>query len=453
MELSAWIQYHDPVSSDVRDALTSLLGRTGLTVRPVPAMSGGFGLILCTSVGDRLVDNVRTASRRCSVLVLVLAERHPESSGLWELLQAGAADVLLWPELPETADQVVSRLSRWSAVQALCESPRVKNALIGTSAAWRALVRQVVEAATFSSGPVLVTGESGTGKELIARLIHDLDPRPEERDMVIVDCTTITPELSGSEFFGHERGAFTGALNARDGAFAQANGGTLFLDEIGELPPALQTQLLRVIQEGKYKRIGSNAWQHTRFRLISATNRDLEACVADGSFRADLYYRIAGCVCRTPPLRERKEDVLELARHFQAAFDGSDGGEGFDEPVCRYLMARDYPGNVRDLRQVVARLCQRHAGPGPITIGDVPPDERPLDAMPARPALDSRFEDAVRQALSMGIGLRQISQAATDAAIQMAIEEEHGNLHRAALRLGVTDRALQLRRAQQRPSH
>src|SRR5262249_683962 len=149
-------------------------------------------------------------------------------------------------------------------------------------------------------------GESGTGKELIARLIHDLDSRPGKPPLVVVDCTTIVPGLSGSEFFGHERGAFTGAINTRDGAFALANGGTLFLDEIGELPQPMQAELLRVIQERKYKRVGSNAWQHTDFRLVSATNMDLESGVAKGAFRGDLYYRIAGWVCRTPPLRERK---------------------------------------------------------------------------------------------------------------------------------------------------
>src|SRR5690606_31880967 len=134
--------------------------------------------------------------------------------------------------------------------------------------------------------------------------------------LVILDCSTIVPELAGSEFFGHERGAFTGALITREGAFALADGGTLFLDEIGELPLHLQVQLLRVIQEGTYKKVGSNTWKSTRFRLICATNRDLSEEVKKGRFRADLFYRIASWTFHLPPLRERKEDILPLALHF-----------------------------------------------------------------------------------------------------------------------------------------
>ena len=167
--------------------------------------------------------------------------------------------------------------------------------------------------------------------------------------------------------------------------------------------------------------------------------------------RADLYYRIAGSVCRTPALRERKEDVLALGRPFQAALHDEGGAQGFDEPVAQYLLARDYPGNVRELKRVVERLCQRHAGDGPVTIGDVPEDERPLDTAPSRARLQARFETAAREAISLGLGLKEIGQLATDCAIQMAIDQERGNVHRAALRLEVTDRALQLRRAQQRP--
>src|SRR5262249_40812748 len=147
-------------------------------------------------------------------------------------------------------------------------------------------------------------GESGTGKEVVARLIHLLDSRPNKRDLVVLDCASIVPELSGSEFFGHERGAFTGALTERNGAFALANDGTLLLDEIGDLPLPLQVQLLRVIQEHTYKRVGGNKWCKTEFRLICATNRDLFDLIGRGAFRADLYYRIAGYICKLPPLRE-----------------------------------------------------------------------------------------------------------------------------------------------------
>ncbi len=453
MQTSAWIHFFDTVLAHSRETVVAVLRRSGLTPSAMPAEPQGYGLMVLSTVDECVLEAIRTASRRAIVLVLAVAPCRLASPELWALLQAGAADVLMWSTLPASADDVSARLDRLRTVRDLSESAAVSGALVGASAAWRSLLRQVVELAVYACAPLLVTGESGTGKELIARLIHELDPRAGKRELVVVDCTTITPELSGSEFFGHERGAYTGAMTARDGAFAQAHGGTLFLDEIGDLPLGLQAQLLRVVQEGKYKRVGGNAWQDTHFRLVSATHRDLEALVAEGRFRADLYYRIAGSVCRTPPLRERKDDVLALARYFQAGTQAADGAQGFDEPVRQYLLARDYPGNVRELRRVVERLCQRHAGGGPITVGDVPEDERPLDAVPGRATLQSRFDEAAREAIGLGLGLKEIGQLATDCAIQMAIEHERGNLHRAAARLAVTDRALQLRRAQQRAPH
>ena len=451
MDQNAWIHFFDSVAAQARDAVVALLHRSGLTPDAMPAEPEGYGLMVLNAVDERVLESIRRASRRAVVLVLAVAPCRVAPPEQWALVQAGAADVLMWSTLPAGAEQVGARLARLSTVRGISESPVVRATMVGTSAKWRCLLREVVELAVFAHGPVLVTGETGTGKEGVARLIHELDPRADKGELVVVDCTTITPELSGSEFFGHERGAFTGAMSAREGAFAQAHGGTLFLDEVGDLPLALQAQLLRVVQEGKYKRVGGNAWQHTNFRLVSATHRDLEARLADGRFRADLYYRIAGSMCRTPALRERKEDVLALASHFQTALHDECHAQGFDEPVAQYLLARDYPGNVRELKRVVERLCQRHAGDGPVTIGDVPEDERPLDTAPSRALLQARFETAAREAISLGLGLKEIGQLATDCAIQMAIDQERGNVHRAALRLEVTDRALQLRRAQQRP--
>ena len=225
--------------------------------------------------------------------------------------------------------------------------------------------------------PALITGETGTGKELAARLIHTLEDRPEKRDLVLLDCTTIARELSGSEFFGHERGAFTGALAGREGAFALADGGTLFLDEVGELPLALQAELLRLVQEHTYKRVGSNVWQRTNFRLVCATNRELLREETLGQFRRDLYYRIAGWTCRLPPLRERTGDILLLAEHFMRQLRPDGEAPELDDSVREYLLSRAYSGNVRDLRHLVARIISRHVGPGPITVGDIPEEDRP----------------------------------------------------------------------------
>jgi transcriptional regulator with GAF, ATPase, and Fis domain len=275
--------------------------------------------------------------------------------------------------------------------------------------------------------------------------VHSLDPALKRRELVTVDCTTIVPTLSGSEFFGHERGAFTGAVAARDGAFARADGGILFLDEVGELPLGLQAELLRVVQEGLYKRVGSDDWRRTSFRLICATNRNLADEASAGRFRHDLLYRIAGSTLQLPSLRERREDVLLLARHFLREAFGDEQPE-LDGPVQQRLLERDYPGNVRDLRHLVSRIAYRHVGPGPVTVGELPSEERSH----YESRVDWRgdgFSSAIREAIACGATLREIGAAAADAAVVAALTLEDGSMQRAAQRLGVTPRALQLRRA------
>jgi transcriptional regulator with GAF, ATPase, and Fis domain len=363
------------------------------------------------------------------------------------LLRAGASDVLYWQQPDQSAREIAARLERWNAIDEIICSPLVADNLVGRSMAWQAVLQQCVELGRFTTASVLITGETGTGKELAARLIHTLDSRANKEDLIIVDCTTIVAELSGSEFFGHEKGAFTGAAGPRDGAFALANRGTLFLDEVGELPLTLQAQLLRVIQEQSYKRVGGNEWKSTKFRLICATNRDLAAEVQSGRFRADLYYRLAGACCCLPPLRERLEDVLPLSEHFirQLCLEGT--SPTLSGEVREYLLRRGYPGNVRDLRQVISRIMCRHLGPGPVTAGAIPEDERPVAPIPADDWRDEGFERVIRRAVDMGASLKAIGAAAEDVAVQIAMHAEHGNLRRAAQKLGVTDRALQMRRA------
>jgi transcriptional regulator with GAF, ATPase, and Fis domain len=268
--------------------------------------------------------------------------------------------------------------------------------------------------------------------------------------LVLLDCTTVVPELSGSEFFGHQRGAFTGAVAAREGAFAMADEGTLFLDEVGELPTGLQAELLRVVQEHTYKRVGSNTWQETNFRLVCATHRDLLQEESQGRFRRDLYYRIATWTCKLPPLRERPDDILLLAHHFLRQSGSNEDGGGFEPEVCEYLLKREYPGNARDLKQVVSRMACRHVGSGPITAGDIPPEERPRSEGGTHEWRGRSFDHAIRCAVAGGAGLKEIHQAVAETAIQIALGDENGNLQRAARRLGVTSRALQMRRATQR---
>jgi transcriptional regulator with GAF, ATPase, and Fis domain len=402
-------------------------------------------------VTEQLCEFVREAScgRQSRIVCIALSGPMFASREAWQLRKAGAADVFAWDSECGAAHQASARFDRWNQVDEIIASSLVTKNLAGHSPAWIRALRQAVEISQFTDSSVLIMGETGTGKELVAKLIHTLDARPKKRNLVLLDCATIVPELSGSEFFGHERGAFTGAVCARDGAFALANGGSLFLDEVGELPLNLQAELLRVVQEHTYKRVGSNVWQKTDFRLICATNRELIAEQAQGNFRSDFYYRIAGWTCRLPPIRERGDDILVLTRHFLAElFDGDP--PDFDHAVAEYLLKREYPGNVRDLKQLVTRIARRHLGPGPITIGDIPQEEI---AFVEDERIDWRgesLESTIRMAIASGASLKEIERTAGEIAERIVLREVEGNLQRAAVKLGITDRALQMRRASRR---
>lgn len=409
---------------------------------------GSRGVLFFNEITGRTCDFLREISRNGieRVLAIAVSRSALASCNVWQLLGAGASDVFAWDHSADPVAEVTARFERWDKVDQLVRSPVVQKSLVGQSRDWIVKLRQIVEVANFTSASVLLLGESGTGKEMVARLIHSLDSRPNKRELVVLDCTTIVPELSGSEFFGHERGAFTGSVATRDGAFSLAEGGTLFLDEVGELPLTLQAELLRVVQEHTYKRVGSNLWRRADFRLVCATNRDLVKEVEQGRFRRDLYSRIASWTCKLPPLRERSDDILPLARHF---INELQDGEpvGIDDPVLEHLLKRQYPANVRDLRQLITRMVYRHVGPGPITVGDIPEEDRPSIEDAPENWCDVAFERAIGRALARGLGLKEIGRTAEDTAERLAVEEEGGNLQRASQRLGVTDRALQIRRA------
>jgi transcriptional regulator with GAF, ATPase, and Fis domain len=449
----AWLKCYEPLGRPMVDDAVRVLAASGIETGQAPYPESSLGLVLLHDVSAGLIDWLERATRHATVLALALTEAGLAVEQTWQLMNAGAADVIVWRHVPPTAEDIAARIDRVHEVSAVMRSPALQRQVVGGSAPWQSTVRDLVEVGAFTDASVLIEGESGTGKELLAQLVHQLDLRRQKGDFVILDCAAITPELSGSEFFGHERGAFTGAVNARDGAFALANGGTLFLDEVGELPLTLQAQLLRVVQEHQYKRVGSNTWQHTEFRLVCATNRDLQAGVADGRFRGDLYHRIAGWVCRVPPLRERPEDILPLTIHFLSQLNHAHEPVTLDRAVQEYLLTRDYPGNVRDLRQLVTRMWYRHAGPGAITPGDIPKTDRPAEHAVRIGWQDYHFEQAIRHALDLGAGLKEIGRAAAETAIRIALEQEQDNVHRAAVRLGLTDRAVQLRRASSRQLH
>jgi len=271
----------------------------------------------------------------------------------------------------------VGRLVKKAIAQDGAREPQrtPEDGLIGSSPAFQDMIRMVGRLSA-SAIPVLITGETGTGKELIARALHRHSPRAEG-PFIAINTAAIPEELLESELFGHERGAFTGATEQRSGRFEQASGGTLFLDEIGDMPLTLQSRLLRVLAEGEYYRLGGRDLIRTDARIITATHRDLDQRVAEGSFRADLYHRLKVISLRVPPLRERREDIPELARHFLR-----EAGKEFrlppkmaDQALLNHLKTLDWPGNVRELKH----LCQSLAALAPaplISIDDLPPDYR-----------------------------------------------------------------------------
>jgi DNA-binding NtrC family response regulator len=229
------------------------------------------------------------------------------------------------------------------------------NSLVGVSPAFERIVRGIREAAQ-SRSTVLITGETGTGKGLIARAIHQQSPE-QHKTFQVIDCTTVPEGMMESELFGHVRGAFTGAISDKPGLIELANGGTVFFDEIGELPLLLQAKLLRVLEENEVRPVGGTRVRRVDMRFIAATNRNLETRVRDGSFRKDLYYRLAVVTISVPPLRERREDIPVIARHLLGKLSRELGNVRchFDEGALEELMRYSWPGNGRELRNVVER--------------------------------------------------------------------------------------------------
>jgi two-component system response regulator AtoC len=276
---------------------------------------------------------------------------------------------------------------------------------------------------------VLVTGESGTGKELVARHLHRQSPRASA-PFVAVNCGAIPETLLESELFGHAKGAFTGATSERDGLFADADGGTLFLDELGELPIALQVKLLRALQEGEVRRVGDNASRSVDVRLITATARDLEADVAEGRFRADLYYRVNVVRIHLPALRERAEDIPELVRHFVDRFNRRLGLHvtGVSAAAMRALVEYPWPGNVRELENVIERAMVLTDGP-----------QLGVEQLPTLAAPAARADGMVSP---LDLSVKRRTEELERALIAEALERTRGNRTRAAKLLDLSHRAL-----------
>jgi DNA-binding NtrC family response regulator len=306
--------------------------------------------------GLEVLGRLRKIDADISVLIMT---GHGTIDSAVEAMKLGAEDYLIKPfdnidELKLIVDKVI-RYKRLREENRFLKSQLRPDNIIGNSRRMQVVYRMIDKVAPLSSS-ILITGESGTGKELVARTIHTLSPRRDNR-FVAVNCGGLPETLLESALFGHEKGAFTGAIRTSRGYFEEASGGTLFLDEIGETSPSLQVRLLRVLQERSFERVGGTSPVKTDIRIITATNTDLSRLVAERSFRKDLFYRINVIHIELPPLRERKEDIPPLANHFLKRYNVEFGKQltHFSREAVEAMIEYDWPGNVRELENVVER--------------------------------------------------------------------------------------------------
>ena len=292
--------------------------------------------------------------------------------------------------------------------------------------------------------PVIIEGETGTGKEVLAEALHEASPRAKG-PFVVFDCTTVPSNLLDSALFGHERGAFTGAVASRAGVFEEANGGTLLIDEIGELDIAMQPKLLRAIERSEVQRVGSSQWTRVDVRVIAATRRDLDHEVQVGRFRDDLFYRLAVARVELPPLRHRRGDVGLLTRHFWAALHGE--GDAFPPELLARFCDYAWPGNVRELYNAVAR----YAAMGDMELASPARAAEPGEsAPPPAPAQDDVIERALALDLPLARARNIVVEELERRYIRRILERYNGNVVRAAAAAGIARRYFQILRAKRK---
>ena len=359
---------------NIRTTLTICLGGFGCEVAAAPTAQGAMNQIEHRSFdaafvdlkigGDSGLDLIPRLLGENPNLTIVLMTAYATVETAVEAIRRGAWDYLQKPFTPaqiqHILDRVVAERALWRRVADLerrIDDTAADAQLSTDSPAMRAVLDTVSRAATVDVA-VLFRGESGTGKGLLARLLHDQSSR-RDLPFVVTNCPTLSEDLIASELFGHARGSFTGAVRDQIGRVEAAEGGTVFLDEIGEIPSSIQAKLLRFLQDHDFERVGENRTRHADVRVIAATNRDLDAAVRAGQFREDLLYRLNVIEIKVPALRERREDILPLARRFLASFTRRSGrhapelSPAADEMLVNYT----WPGNVRELRNAIERAA------------------------------------------------------------------------------------------------
>src|SRR5262245_17403587 len=345
--------------------------------------------------GDSGLELLQRAKSLHSNLPVIIMTAYSDLESAVSAFQGGAYEYLPKPFDVDHAVELIRRAMDESMRQeSVAEEVEATPEILGQAPAMQDVFRGIGRLAQ-SHATVMITGESGTGKELVARALHRHSPRAD-KPFIAINTAAIPRELLESELFGHERGAFTGAQAQRRGRFEQAEGGTLFLDEIGDMPPELQTRLLRVLSDSQFYRVGGHQPIKANVRIIAATHQELEARVSQGRFREDLFHRLTGIRRRLPPLRERREDIPPLARHFLAKSARELGVEAkrLSDAALKFLAAQDLPGNVRQLENICHWLTVI-APSVAIEVKDLPPElrtEAPVAAAGWVAALEKEVE-------------------------------------------------------------
>jgi DNA-binding NtrC family response regulator len=382
--------------------------------------------------GMGLLQKLRLASPTLPVIIITA---HGTIEAAVQALKHGAFDFITKPFETIELRQVVAKAVRTQLLgpgEILAEDAQMgRFKIIGQSEAMQE-VYGIIDKVAATPSTVLITGESGTGKELIAQALHDQSLRPG-KPLIKVNCAAIPSNLIESELFGHEKGAFTGAITSKPGRFELADEGTLFLDEVGAIAPEVQVKLLRAIQSGEFERVGGIRSKKVDVRLIAATNRDLRQAVEDGEFRDDLYYRLNVVQVHLPPLRERRSDIPLLIDHFLAKFNVRLGRsvQSVDEEAGQRLLSYDWPGNIRELENAIERCILFSEGEA-ITVSDLPPEIR-----------DRRLSQPLEGDTSLKAQVRAAAERVERDLIIKALNQTKGNVTHAARLLKISRKSLQ----------
>jgi two-component system nitrogen regulation response regulator GlnG len=420
-------------------------------VRKAPADVVLLDLKLPDRTGLEVFEEIRAIDARIPVVFVTLSKN---ADAAIEAMKRGAFDYLFKPldtsQLRRVVGEAFDVARRMREPAVLTENPPdedARGAIIGACPAMREVYKAVGRVAA-QDIPVLITGESGTGKELIARAIYQ-HGRRSKAPFFALNCAAIPENLLESELFGHEKGAFTGADRRRIGRFEQCNGGTLFLDEIGDMPPSLQSKMLRILQEQMFERVGGGETVKTDVRIISATHRDLKARAAEGRFREDLYYRLGVFTIHLPPLRERDADLAMLVMYFVRRFGrelGRDVREVSEETITR-LREYEWPGNLRELQSVLKQALLR--ANGSVLLPDMLPELKtpPPPGTPDGAQAPSGLEQFIRRRLAEGSGeLHDDAHRELDRILlPLVMDHTGGNRFQAAKVLGVARQTLRRR--------